>query len=316
MMVESLSRRALSLAALLALAGCAGTPGPSPLAPTQVLGGSVGRTFSWIASEAQGDDLLYVSDLNGTVYVFTYPLGSLVGQLSGFREPEGLCSDPGGDVFISDAGSQHVYEFAHGGTTPIRTFSDIYIDFHPVDCSVDPVTGNLAVTNQDGFQVLIWRNARAGKPHVYADPSAVLFECAYDNKGNLFVDQIPYHKRKGTYIGELPNGSKTFRNIKLSKSIGAPGGIQWDGKYVAIEDPNANVVYRVLFSGSSGTVVSTVTLGGAKFIAQFWIERRRLIGPDEYGFVGFWKYPAGGPALKTISGPFSVPVGATVSASP
>jgi hypothetical protein len=310
MTLAKFGRYALDISAAAALlASCGGSPppigAPGAMLQSPTIATHADRGGSWMLPQAAGDDLLYISDLNGTVYVFTYPLGSLVGQLSGFREPEGLCSDPGGDVFISDAGSQHVYEFAHG----------IYIDFHPVDCSVDPVTGNLAVTNQDGFQVLIWRNARAGKPHVYADPSAVLFECAYDNKGNLFVDQIPYHKRKGTYIGELPNGSKTFRNIKLSKSIGAPGGIQWDGKYVAIEDPNANVVYRVLFSGSSGTVVSTVTLGGAKFIAQFWIERRRLIGPDEYGFVGFWKYPAGGPILKKIYGLFANPIGSTVSLS-
>jgi hypothetical protein len=43
--------------------------------------------------------LLYISSpANGIVYFLTYPEGKLVGKLTGFQEPFGLCSDTAGNV--------------------------------------------------------------------------------------------------------------------------------------------------------------------------------------------------------------------------
>jgi hypothetical protein len=55
--------------------------------------------------EARTDKLVYVSDNVGkVVYVLSYPQGKLIGTLSGFGSPVGLCGDrtlrvPGGFFF-------------------------------------------------------------------------------------------------------------------------------------------------------------------------------------------------------------------------
>jgi hypothetical protein len=133
--------------------------------------------------------------------------------------------------------------------------------------------------------------------------------CSYDNRGNLFVD--------GGYDGqsllaELAFHAKTFKMIQLDRATGAFGGVQWDGSHVVLGTYTA--VYRIDISGSAGRVVGVTQLGGSKDVVQFWIQGSRLIGPDLYAAdVGFWRYPSGGAAIKTIAGLFSEPVGATVS---
>ena len=76
-------------------------------------------------------------------------------------------------------------------------------------------------------------------------------------------------------------------------------------------------VYRVRIKGLVGKRTGTVSLGGTSTVGQYWIKGHTLIGPTPVGgFVGFWKYPQGGAAYKTITG-FSKyypgPVGSTVS---
>jgi len=46
---------------------------------------------------------------------------------------------------------------------------------------------------------------------------------------------------------------------------------------------------------------------------QFWIQGRKVIGPDLLAAdAGFWRYPAGGTIMKTLTG-FADPFGSTVS---
>ena len=59
------------------------------------------------------------------------------------------CSDSKGNVFIS--GGTEVVEFAHGGTTPIATYSIAY--YPATGCSVDPESGSLAVVNEGWVSV-------------------------------------------------------------------------------------------------------------------------------------------------------------------
>jgi len=47
------------------------------------------RSGSWMLPEAKSEDLLYISDVTG-VHVFSYPKGTLVGDLTGFASPQGL----------------------------------------------------------------------------------------------------------------------------------------------------------------------------------------------------------------------------------
>lgn len=264
----------------------------------------------WMAPEARREDLLYVSDNNGRVDVFSYPTGARVGTLSGFAAPAGLCSDKAGHVFVTDTPGQDVVEYAHGGKNPIATLSDF--GYYPDGFSVDPTTGNLAVTNYSSElkngpgNVAIYTHAK-GSPTSYTDQAFnEYFFCSYDDRGNLYIDGVNSGTTQ-TEFAELPAGSGSFTDITLDHRIGYPGAVQWDGRYVAFEDVSSDVVYRVKVEGSQGTVVRTAHFRRqhADLLVQFWIASPTIIMP--YGNVyrsmrevGFWAYPRGGSAVKTL----------------
>jgi hypothetical protein len=271
-----------------------------------------------MAPDAKNQDLLYISDI-GTydVYVYSYPKGKLKGRLTGFGGPEGECVDQRGDVFIANFSSSSVLEYRHAGKSPIATLDDP--GYYPVGCSVDPTTGDLAVTNYvttvGGGQgnVVVYRDAK-GSPEAYADPliSKMAF-CGYDNAGNLFVDGVT--SGSGFAFAELSSGGRSLKNISLNRSIGVPGGIQWDGTYVSVGDRETNMIYQFAISGTKGKEAGSTSLTGASEVNQFWIDSAQVIGSDPGAAnVKFWNYPSGGSPTKAIAG-FSQPVGATVSAA-
>jgi hypothetical protein len=178
-------------------------------------------------------------------------------------------------------------------TKPLQTLYDSYVDFGPFDCSVDARTGNLAVADLDGEDVVIFPKTKE-RPKVYYEDMGYtyMFNCAYDNKCDLFVDNVfnRHHRRK--YIGELPRGAKQFTNYLLDQRIAHPGGTQSDGKHVVIEDLGSLIAYRLRFSGSKAIIVGSTTLNGAGYVDQYWIQANTLIGPDSNTTVYLWGYPA------------------------
>ena len=111
-------------------------------------------------------DLLYVSNGAGTVTVYRYWQRTLHQVLGGFEEPRGECVDGKADVYVTDARKEKIFEFAHGGSKPIKVLSDS--GYVPYACSIDPHSGNLAVANNStssrgAGSVAIYRHA-TGKP--------------------------------------------------------------------------------------------------------------------------------------------------------
>jgi len=276
---------------------------------------------SWMKTDAKKNALLYVSDLGtNDVYVYSYPQRKLEGTLSGFSAVHSGCVDAHGNVFITNSHDSEIEEFAHGGATPIATLDDGKYD--PLGCSVDPKTGNLAVANVSPVQssgsgnIAIYEQAQ-GAATYYADPNVYLYyNCAYDGKGTLYVTGGDFH---GNFkFAKLARGSRKYTDLTLNQQINVPGGVQWDGKDVAVEDQGAgykgSTVYRVKVSGSSATVVSTIALSGSTDVHQFWVYQHKLIGANvgTAPSVMFWKYPAGGTAVKIITG-LREPDGVTVS---
>jgi hypothetical protein len=283
---------------------------PSGMPPSAAWPSRAPLERPWMAPEAQSDDLLYVSDNNGHVDVFSYPAGTRVGTLSGFKAPAGLCSDKRGHVFVTDTPAQDIVEYAHGGKKPIATLSDF--GYYPDGCSVDPTTGNLAVTNYSSKlnngpgNVAIYAHAK-GSPTSYADPAFnEYFFCSYDDRGNLFIDGVNSGTTQ-TEFAALPMGGSSFTDIALDQKIGYPGAVQWDGRYVALEDVSSDVLYRVKVEGSGGTVVRTSHFRHqhADLLVQFWIAGPTIITPSGRIYrssrsVGFWPYPRGGSATKVL----------------
>ncbi|HXO16605.1 MAG TPA: hypothetical protein VN909_00385 [Candidatus Dormibacteraeota bacterium] len=264
-----------------------------------------------MAPEAKSHDLLYVSGGCGGVCVLTYPGGKMVGALA---EPgaEGLCVDSAGDIFVVNfwgpsESAGDIVEYAHAGTTPIQTIADP--GFYPQACSVDQVTGDLAIANEAGAlpgggpgNVTIYHTST--KTFVgYRDAKIYYYSfVAYDDAGNLFVDgsnPAPFR------LARLSTSHK-FTNIKVNQTIGFPRNLQWSGKNLAIA-ATPNLIDHVAIAGSKGTVVSKTVLDGpvTAIEVQFWIDGRTIAVPygaqsDDIYEVGLWKYPAGGKPTKVI----------------
>jgi hypothetical protein len=266
-----------------------------------------------------GQDLLYLSagtGGSGFINVYSYPAGKLVGQLTGLLEPPGECVDSSGDVFaISYANtsfnSSTIYEYAHGGTSPIATLADPGVG---MGCSVDPTTGNLAVGNsynpyyKSQGSVAVFTAAQ-GTPKLYYSSSVPEFgACGFDDNGNLYLQGWLPSRQIG--FAELPKSSDSIQTITLAKQIYTRGywipSVQWDGKHMTISSFPAKgstgelLVHRLAFAGDHANVVGTTRLKSHKrvgYTGQTWIYGTSILGAEaggNYGKVTYWDYPKGG----------------------
>ena len=294
-------RRAALLCAVSLLAGCGsatfagGTSRPAADARTS-------RTA-----------LLYASS-DGEVDVFDYPSGTKVGQLSGFDsgfDKEGLCADGAGDVFvagtlyISGNASGQVYEFQYGSESPsVKLSTHGYAD----SCSIDPTTGNLAVTEYyypvfGHGDVAIFPNAQ-GTPTYYSDPNGQRFSyCAYDSAGNLFISLF----RAGELL-EMAGGSQSFQTIALNQKPTFSGSLQWyENKLIVASWTTENSpesIQRVQISNGTATILGTTVLANGhdkRSVGQYAVDGANIVGPDENDkYLAMWKYPKGGASTKNL----------------
>src|SRR5579863_233810 len=298
--------RVVAASVLCALAACAPMPVVSP-APAK----------SGAAARATAGDLIYGSGTDGShVYVFSYPGGDLVDTIAvpkGTIALEGVCSDASGNVFVTGIsppkkgiGQGHLYEYAHGRTRLIKTLT--FNNAIPFGCSVDPASGTLAVStvgldNRGG--ALETFTTQGYEKSYYSYDIANFYYCAYDDQGNLFVNG----QGSGTqmYLNELLEGKNGLEEISLDKyvSVSGMGQLQWDGRNLTLEDLTANAIYRLGVSGSSAKVVGTTHIKGWNGAALSTIDGNGVLVPSGVSAtaIGFWKYPGGGTAVKTVSSP-------------
>jgi hypothetical protein len=318
---RELSRFALSVCAVtVMLAGCiASEPpivAPGAMPQTSSIATHAERGTSWMLPEAKSEDLLYASSLH-RIDLFSYPAGRRVGELHIRYDIGGLCSDPKGDVFV-DAGAK-IFEYEHGGTDPIATIKSKF--GFALQCAFDPTTGNLAVigTIDSGPEsVVIYKNV-TGKAEAYEDygPFYSFFDCVYDGSGNLFVTGYT------GALGELPKGAGDFINytpsLKTDESVLT--GIQWDGKYVTVQelppDRHHALLDRITIAHKKANVVSRTELAG-NHIGFKWLYSGVAIGFEgqDRRAIGFWLYPAGGGTTKVLSGHGIRFNAATISVAP
>ncbi|MGP8101387.1 MAG: hypothetical protein ACLQHL_11645 [Candidatus Cybelea sp.] len=285
------------------------------------------RGQSWIARDASRlkGPLLYVSDGGDNfLYVFSLPGGQLVEKITGFRAIAGLCSDKEGNVFVVDFDAASVKVFPHGRKEPTAVLNDP--DADPTGCSVDPTTGNLAVTNditvtgsdmEEPGDVAIYKNAK-GTPQDYADPNMVYVSSdSYDSTGDLYVSGVADSYQNSSFA-VLYKGRSKLKDLTLNQSFSAYSLLQWDGQYLAVASENDAQMYRFKINGATGTKVGTTKLVGASAVYGFWIQNNELYAAgvsNDQPMVGFYPYPRGGKPTKTLLG-FSSALSATVSVLP
>ena len=111
--------------------------------------------ISWMLPQTAGSKtaLLYGGDdETNDVYVYDYPRGKMVGTLTGFDGPDGMCVDAKGDVYIANFDSGNPVEYAHGGTKLLNTYDS---GATPIGCAVD-AKGDVAVTSFDPGEVAVF----------------------------------------------------------------------------------------------------------------------------------------------------------------
>jgi hypothetical protein len=274
--------------------------------------------------------LLFVSD-DGTddVYMFSMPTMALKGTLTGFSEPQGMCSDGKGNIWITNTGTLQIYQYSRAGTL-LNTLSDPTGD--PVGCAINRANGDLAVTNifnnsGDGT-VEVYANA-TGTPTSYSNPSQTEnFFDAYDGSGNLYVDGFG---NSGFSLSVLPNGSSTMSTVHLSGgTLYFPGAVnvrKATGLVIGDQECNdagASCLYSVSISGSTGTITGSTPLtnngGGACDVDQGTLSP---VGKYYAGgciteatapsAAARWAYPGGGEPTNFNTN-VSEPIGAAISA--
>jgi hypothetical protein len=285
---------------------------------------------SWMKPAASSDDLVYVSNADGEVTVYDYATQALVGVLAAFETPRGECVDRSGNIYIADAGTDEIYEYAHGGTKAIKTLDDSPNE--PNECSVDPTTGNLAVANLEGGsskQGSIALYARAsGKPTLYIDASIGSFAgCAYDDKGSLLTSGHEGSSNASLFAWLPPHGSALVNiNVPGPKSgwmwFGI-SGIQWDGQFFALDDGGDGVYQVALIHGQpywvSQTQFDNRYAGSAEYGIYDPNPKRQgkeiLVGFNDESYssgVDYYPYPAGGESGPTfthgIDDPFAISI--------
>jgi hypothetical protein len=304
-----------------AFSGCAGNPiqaTPAVSAP-QAAAHRAGHG---------GGDLLYVgAQREGTIY--SYPGGSPIGTFGTSATIHGMCSDAKGNVFVvagkngaKPSAAGYVYEFAHGGTTPVATLNLPTREI-PVSCSSDPGSGDLAVTSYDtrNFAPMIEVYAGAsGTPATFtsralgANPQA-----GYDADGNLFATS-------GGNLGvELVKGSAQLAKITFDQTLGGVDHVQWDGAHFALQSFQNSQhnkerlfehIYRLQISGGHATILGSSNFKNwhAGEPGQSWIERNTLVATPGSS-IALWKYPAGGQAYLVLH-PAQASKAVTISRAP
>ena len=303
--MRTIRRYMLSISAAAALlAGCDGRQppigAPGALPQSRVIAARAEGGGSWMLPAATRANLLYVS-AGGYVFILSYPAGKLVGSLAGLNNPGRLCSDSTGNVWVttgSGSGPGALVEYAHGGTAPIQTLFD---PSAPMDCSVDHVTGNLAVANgcfsgSCGSNLAIFRHA-SGSPAIYPlpAPDGPPYSCTYDAAGNVFIAAYEDVYKTGTLW--LPKGGTALSRFLLVPRPYPHAGLQWDGTRLAIEISDTEIYQYKLRPHSGHRRHATFLQDGAG--RRFWIQGNILVGGSNGVFL--WRYPAGGAPIKTLT---------------
>lgn len=280
------------------------------------------------AKAMRGIAYVYVSSSypNDRVFIYLYPNGRLIGEITGLRQPAGECVDAKGDVYIANAGADSVVEVPKGGDTIVKTLGT---NGTPIGCAVSP-NGDLAVANLLTYgqvgNIQVFHGA-SGVPKQYNHRSCdQFFPPGYDSKGDLFAECYDPFKNT-TKIAVLSSGSKALSISLFKQKISQPGSIMWDGKYLAItdsafEDKQSTGIYEALPTqgGDLLTKVGSTSLrdacggGNVEAFQPFVVGDKNTPVNDVQGteVIGgndlcenrfdIWPYPAGGDESSHFDG--------------
>jgi hypothetical protein len=162
------------------------------------------------------------------------------GSVTGLRSPQGLFVDSKGNLWVTDAIAQQVFEFAPGTKSPVLTLSDP--KGVPYDVVVDEVSGTAYVTEYQNnvnpsTLVEVYARGTTTPTRSLSDPNARngAYD-ALDNKGNLYVTFMTQANK--AQVDRWVGAAGSPQNLGL-KLISAGGIVTTASGSLAVCDPFA-----------------------------------------------------------------------------
>jgi hypothetical protein len=334
-------------AVAVALAGCGGeSSGTSTLEAHPNAPSRGDRRPTWISPDARKErKLLFVSDFpTASVVIFALPKLRLVGRITGFSSPQGLCADHAGNVWVADPDTRMVSEYSHSGAL-LNRIRDEYGS--PISCAINPRTGELTVLDFAAFEGPPLRRSvpRGWAPiQVFACPVCAptvkvvpgmdeIYFGDYDKRGDLYVDG--FDTSRAVQLGTVQWGHNTGYELTLSGGkINSPAMVQWygPGHYLIVGDTECNgkrstCIDQVSVSGKLARITGQTnfqTAEGAPLceMVQGVLDPRAektLLGGNYAACNGTsngvyrWRYPAGGLPIRSTESGLQGPVGSALS---
>jgi hypothetical protein len=292
-----------------------------PGMPTHGTGVAV-HPFIDFAAMAKNRPTIAISAGSGNVVDLFTAAGTQVGQLTGFDGAAGMAGDAKGDLYVADTYNSRVQIYAAGFASPPVTLSDPGQYPYDVDSYANGTyvaVANIAVGNVTG-SVSIFKGSRLLRTITSPNLGAAYF-CAFDGKGNLYLDGEDQNGDGNVLLGEIPNatsGGRAFQLLTTTNQIDFAAGIQVTTVgQIAIEDANNRAIYTYNppIGGSLGTPTQITPLGGTDGPLTFAFTKNmtHLFTADNYAPSVFeFAYPSGGTAVSTFSLSGFNPIGTAV----
>ena len=275
------------------------------------------RETSWMKADTSPALLYFDDDTTNETYVYDYPNGKQVGKLTGFHDPQGMCVDKKGDVYITNERFGLLFEYAHGGTQPMNVYEDPGHGL--VGCSVS-ATGDVAAT---GSNICIWKHGIAQDRPTCIDGNASigcggLSTFGYDPNGDLIGLSTSGLKTTACMI---PAGTTTMEKLSTSgiKFNFGVRGTAWDGEYITLGGVrgDGDVVQAAKLSGTTLVGVGPeIRLDDCEEMpgSPFFFGKQNITAASttratsvtvanprcDKGVADFWNYPKAGrePTLR------------------
>jgi hypothetical protein len=288
------------------------------------IGAAVHPFINFAALAKNKGPTIAISDNNSSVVDLFTAAGTQVGQLAGFSSPVGLASDVKGDLYVADQFNSRVAIYAAGFASPPATLSDPGEYPTGVDSFANGAyvaVANTETTSNGPGSVSIFKGSTLLRT-ITSPLILFLTFCAFDGKGNLYVDGASAIDG-GNLLAEIPHatsGGSTFVQLTTTNAINTATGIQvTTAGQIAIEDGinDAIYTYNPPSGGSLGTPTQITPLGGSVFPLTFAFTKNMtdLYVADPKSAAAFeYAYPSGGAAVSSfnVGGVVGYPYGTTV----